>query len=200
MRTDHSTSIGSLVWQSLGGSEQPRISFAFSPSFLTTIDAPRCLSPQVWGAFTNLRACCKSGANLLARYSSASAEAHHMTNLNISEGRCQFCHGVANDVRKLIAGDSAFICEDCVQACVSLLKPNAPSEREEKQPMERYLYKWLGQHVSPMRPQEMIATSRVYPLRQQADLQKALDDLFGERRVPENFLGVHQQYRHEALV
>jgi hypothetical protein len=123
-----------------------------------------------------------------------------MTNLNISEGRCQFCHGVANDVRKLIAGDSAFICEDCVQACVSLLKPNAPSEREEKQPMERYLYKWLGQHVSPMRPQEMIATSRVYPLRQQADLQKALDDLFGERRVPENFLGVHQQYRHEALV
>jgi hypothetical protein len=45
----------------------------------------------------------------------------------------------------------------------------------------------------------MIATSRTYPLRQQADLQLALDELLGERVAPNNFLGIHQQYRHETI-
>jgi hypothetical protein len=49
-----------------------------------------------------------------------------------------------------------------------------------------------------MRPQEMLATSRSFPMRQQADLQLSMDELFGERRVPENFIGLQQQYRHEA--
>jgi hypothetical protein len=122
-----------------------------------------------------------------------------MTNLKISEGRCQFCHRNANDVQQLIAGDSAFICDECVQACVSLLKPLAQASEQEPPPTERYLYQRLARHFAPLRPHEMFATSRVYPLRQQADLQRALDDLFGARRVPENFLGIHQQYRHEAL-
>ena len=122
-----------------------------------------------------------------------------MTSLKISEGRCQFCHRNGNDVSRLIAGDSAFICDECVNACVMLLKPVAQADDQEASRTERYLYQRLARHFAPIRPQEMIATSRVYPLRQQADLQKALDYLFGERRVPENFLGIHQQYRHEAL-
>ena len=123
-----------------------------------------------------------------------------MTDLKVSEGRCQFCHRTASDVRRLIVGDSAFICDECVQACVLILNPVDQSREHEAPPTERYLYQRLARHFAPMRPQEMIATTRVYPLRQQADLQKALDDLLGERRVPENFLGVYQQYRHEALI
>ena len=45
----------------------------------------------------------------------------------------------------------------------------------------------------------MHATSRTFPMRQQADLQQALDQLFGERRVPETFVGIQAQYRHEAI-
>jgi hypothetical protein len=45
----------------------------------------------------------------------------------------------------------------------------------------------------------MHATSRTFPVRQQADLQHALDELLGERRVPENFVGIHAQYRHEPV-
>jgi hypothetical protein len=44
----------------------------------------------------------------------------------------------------------------------------------------------------------MLATSRTYPQRQQADLQRALDDLF-ERRIPETFVGIRQQYSHEVV-
>jgi hypothetical protein len=45
----------------------------------------------------------------------------------------------------------------------------------------------------------MLTTSRTYPLRQQADLQKALDALFGERSVPNNFIGIRQEYRHVVV-
>jgi AAA+ superfamily predicted ATPase len=121
-----------------------------------------------------------------------------MTHLNISDGRCQFCHRTAGDVPKLVSGDSAFICSDCIEACHALLRPGA-GEAAAESPAERYLFQRLVRHFAPLRPQELTAICRTYPLRQQADLQKALDDLFGERRVPENFVGVHQQYRHEVL-
>jgi ClpX C4-type zinc finger len=121
-----------------------------------------------------------------------------MTNLMISQGRCQFCHRTAGDVDRLIAGDSAFICSDCVQACSALLQP-ASAAPAQSEPVERYLFQRLVRHFAPLRPNDLIATSRTYPLRQQADLQRALDDLFGERLIPENFVGMHQPYRHETL-
>jgi hypothetical protein len=122
-----------------------------------------------------------------------------MNNLSVSEGRCQFCHRTAGDVPQLISGDSAFICSDCVESCSGALRPSA-AEAKQDEPAERYLFQRLVRHSAPLRPQELVATSRTYPLRQQADLQKkALDDLFGERRIPDNFVGVNQQYRHEVL-
>jgi hypothetical protein len=45
----------------------------------------------------------------------------------------------------------------------------------------------------------MQATSRTFPIRQQADLQRAIDALFGELRVPENFVGINYSSRHEAV-
>lgn len=122
-----------------------------------------------------------------------------MTELRLSDGRCQFCHRTAGDVEHLIHGDSAFICGDCVQACQALLAPAAGAPEPDTSVGERCIHQMLGRHFAPLRPSGLIATSRTYPLRQQADLQKALDDLFGERRIPDNFVGVHQQYRHEIL-
>jgi hypothetical protein len=116
----------------------------------------------------------------------------------ISHGRCQFCHRTAQDVEQLIAGDSAFICNDCVAACHALLQPQ-PDTVPDDPPPERELFLRLASHFAPLRPDALITTSRTYPLRQQADLQMALDGLFGERRIPDNFVGMHQQYRHEIL-
>ena len=101
-------------------------------------------------------------------------------------------------MEQLVAGDSAYICNDCIEACHALLQlvDGAPAAVE---PIERHLFQRLARHFEPARPSDLIATSRTYPLRQQADLQMAIDDLFGERRIPENFVGVHQQYRHEIL-
>jgi hypothetical protein len=121
-----------------------------------------------------------------------------MTDLRISRGRCQFCHRTADEVESLVAGDSAFICNECIHACHAVLKAPA-GVPVDPPPTERRLFQRLAGHFDPRRPNELVAASRTYPLRQQADLQMALDCLFGERRIPENFVGVHQQYRHEIL-
>ena len=121
-----------------------------------------------------------------------------MTELRISAGRCQFCHRSADDVPRLLSGDSAFICSDCVEQCNLLLAPDDDAE-EEAAPAPPALWARLALHFDPLRPQDLVASSRTYPLRQQADLQLALDDLLGERRIPEDFVGIHQQYRHEML-
>jgi len=121
-----------------------------------------------------------------------------MPELRLTDARCQFCHRTSSDVEHIIHGDSGFICSDCVQACHALLQPSIKSTPEEVR-SERQLHQRLARHFSPQRPSELIATSRTYPLRQQADQQKAIDDLFGERRIPDTFVGVHQQYRHEIL-
>lgn len=122
-----------------------------------------------------------------------------MASLRLHEGRCQFCHRTEGEVPRLISSDSAFICSDCVAACVALLRPDDGAAPKPGERAERYLFQRLARHFEPQRPQDLAAVSRTYPLRQQADLQRALDELLGERRLPENFLGVHQPYRHEVL-
>src|SRR4051812_36558564 len=97
----------------------------------------------------------------------------------------------------MIAGDSGFICNACVAACAVLLQPVA-SRAQAEEPPDRYAFQRLARHFTPIRPQELLATSRSYALRQQADLQAALDELLGDRVVPENFVGIRAQYRHEV--
>ena len=117
-----------------------------------------------------------------------------MTELRISDGRCQFCHRSASDVPRLLSGDSAFICSDCVALCNTLLEPDGRVAKVAPPPAPA-LRARLASDFEPARSQDLIATSRTYPLRQQADLQRALDDLFGERRIPETFVGIHRAAR-----
>jgi hypothetical protein len=98
----------------------------------------------------------------------------------------------------MIAGDSGFICEECVRRCAALLDARTdstpPSVLED-----RYLFQRLDRHFAPYRPQDLLTTSRTYPVRQQADLQRALDTLLGERRIPVDFVGIYSEYRHDSV-
>jgi predicted AAA+ superfamily ATPase len=119
-----------------------------------------------------------------------------MPQLNLSTGRCQFCHAKADEDDRIVAGDSAFICEDCVNSCVALFKSDAePAVQVER--TDRYVFQRLTRHFAPTPLNEIQATSRTYPLRQQADLQLALDELLGARVVPDNFIGA-QPGRHDS--
>ena len=122
-----------------------------------------------------------------------------MTLLLVSAGRCQFCHRTADEVDQMLAGDSSFICDRCAQTCAAALAPRAAPTGIDADRADRYVFQRLMRHFAPYRAHEMLATSRTFPSRQQADLQLALDELLGERRVPETFLGLQAQYRHESV-
>lgn len=122
-----------------------------------------------------------------------------MTLLMVSAGRCQFCHRTADEVDQMLAGDSSFICNSCVRTCAAALAPRAAPTGIEADRADRYVFQRLMRHFAPHRAHEMLATSRTFPSRQQADLQLALDELLGERRVPETFLGLQSQHRHESV-
>jgi hypothetical protein len=122
-----------------------------------------------------------------------------MSQLMLTPGRCQFCHRTNDQAGALVAGDSSFICADCIEAAASLVRPATSGTAQRETTQDRYLVERLTTHFAPERCGEMIVTARTYPLRQQADLQLALDALFGERVTPNNFLGIYQQYRHETM-
>src|SRR5689334_13101263 len=100
-----------------------------------------------------------------------------MAGIIVSTWRCQFCHNTPSEPTRMIAGDSGFICEDCVKRCTQMLEAGA-SPKSSPAPTP-YVFDKLDQHFSPASTRECIVTSRTYSIRQQVDLQKTLDELFG---------------------
>jgi len=122
-----------------------------------------------------------------------------MSLLLVAAGRCQFCHQTGEDVAQILAGDSGFICNECVEKCAALLAPRPKQESGVVVHATRYAFQRLVPHFAPRSVNEVQTTSRTFPIRQQADLQRALDALLGERRVPDNFVGFQTGYRHETV-
>ena len=50
--------------------------------------------------------------------------------------RCSFCKRSQDDVRKLIAGPTVFICDDCVQVCVDLISDDTRTEEQVRKRLE----------------------------------------------------------------
>ena len=121
-----------------------------------------------------------------------------MATIMVSAGRCQFCHRTAAEGLRVIAGDSGFICDECVRACATLLAPN-DAKREAAEYSERYAFQRLIRHFAPGARMKCSLRHATFPIRQQADLQQALDATPRDPRVPENFVGIHAQSRHEAI-
>ena len=56
--------------------------------------------------------------------------------------RCSFCNKDQNDVRKLIAGPTVFICDECVKLCQEYVAGKTPKRKSispEELPTERLL-------------------------------------------------------------
>jgi ATPase family associated with various cellular activities (AAA)/ClpX C4-type zinc finger len=121
-----------------------------------------------------------------------------MTTMKLGAGRCQFCHRTEDDVRVLLAGDSGFICDRCLTAGFEQLNHAQTQASGPRAIVERFAFERLERHFSPLPAREMQATSRGFPIRQQADLQLALDDILGLIDMPNNFVGILAPHRHEV--
>ncbi|MDH5275217.1 MAG: AAA family ATPase [Gammaproteobacteria bacterium] len=103
-----------------------------------------------------------------------------MSALIVAGLRCQFCHNTADDQRLMIAGDSGVICSHCVASSQKLM---ASGGEQPEAPTTLYLFQLLDSHFAPEKPASLQVTSRTFQIRQQADLQLALNELFGERVI-----------------
>ncbi len=65
--------------------------------------------------------------------------------------RCSFCNKDQNDVRKLIAGPTVFICDECVDVCNDIItddnRSEAPGGLHSSLPVPQEIKKFLDQYV-----------------------------------------------------
>src|SRR4051794_21289225 len=45
--------------------------------------------------------------------------------------RCSFCNKSQRDVKKLIAGPKVYICDECVDICIDIIKEDGTTERSD---------------------------------------------------------------------
>ena len=61
-----------------------------------------------------------------------------MTKLSGSDSKstlyCSFCGKSQHEVRKLIAGPTVFICDECVDICLDIIAEEAPAQRHQRTP------------------------------------------------------------------
>ncbi len=64
---------------------------------------------------------------------------------------CSFCGKSQNEVRKLIAGPSVYVCDECVELCNDIIreeaKANPPKEDKDKLPTPREIHAHLDEYV-----------------------------------------------------
>lgn len=117
----------------------------------------------------------------------------------VGEARCQFCSSSSSE-SQLFAGGVGLICIDCARKCVETSTSDGSAGRSPfASGDEQYVYQRLFRHFAPRSALEMQSTRRSFPLRQQADLQRALDELLGSRIVPQNFVGILSKSHHEEI-
>ncbi|MBD0268949.1 MAG: AAA family ATPase [Cyanobacteria bacterium Co-bin8] len=118
--------------------------------------------------------------------------------------RCAFCEKGELGVDYLITGPSSFICNECVTNAADLLAArNGHTDIDPTQPLRvglepnKFVHTVLKKHFYPTNVTDVVTSSRVFPARMRADLQKALDHLFNQREGV-TFLGVHVSYSYET--
>ena len=72
-----------------------------------------------------------------------------------SELHCSFCSKSADEVRQLIVGPNVYICDECVQICVSYLPPRS---KLSTLVMIFSPWKWSGRNIK-VPPQSLERTS-----------------------------------------
>jgi len=105
-------------------------------------------------------------------------------------GPCKLCRAPFGRARSAWQGLAAVVCDDC-----SLEVANNLPELTQHKPFDTAC-EALDWHFAGIAHDRLVATSRQFPGHMRADVQGAIDRLFGS---PVRFLGIHEQYRYETL-
>ncbi len=83
-----------------------------------------------------------------------------------SKVRCSFCGKEARDVRKLIAGPTVHICDECVSLCREIIEEDKSREPEKARPVEemrpKIIKAFLDEHIIGQDPAKRALAVAVY--------------------------------------
>src|SRR6187549_94916 len=88
--------------------------------------------------------------------------------------RCSFCNKDQNDVRKLIAGPTVFICDECVEVCNDIIADDSKFDRGIKStlPMPVEIKKFLDEYVIGQEQTKKKLAVAVYNHYKRLEIQK----------------------------
>src|SRR5690606_9283679 len=89
--------------------------------------------------------------------------------------RCSFCNKDQNDVRKLIAGPTVFICDECVEVCNDIIADDNRAERSGARstlPVPVEIKKYLDEYVIGQEQTKKKLAVAVYNHYKRIEIQK----------------------------
>ena len=89
--------------------------------------------------------------------------------------RCSFCNKDQNDVRKLIAGPTVFICDECVEVCNDIIADDNRFEHRGGQsplPVPQEIKKFLDEYVIGQEQTKKKLSVAVYNHYKRVEIQK----------------------------
>ena len=78
---------------------------------------------------------------------------------------CSFCGKSQHEVRKLIAGPSVYICDECVELCNDIIREEldeAGADKNEKLPTPKEIHAFLDDYVIGQQHAKKILSVAVY--------------------------------------
>jgi ATP-dependent Clp protease adapter protein ClpS len=105
--------------------------------------------------------------------------------------RCSFCGKSRSQVRHLYSSSDANICDTCIISGARQLAAGLPDQRFH------HVYELLNWHFPDCPKEEIVVSTRQFPERVQADLQRAVDALFSGCAIKE--VGIHGGTAYEPL-
>lgn len=117
--------------------------------------------------------------------------------------RCAFCEKREFQVAYLIAGPASFICDECVSSASNLLDEHNTQKTSAPHPLrigtnpDQFIHILLKKHFHPSDVSQLESSSRVFPLRMRADLQKVLNRMLNSREGV-YFTGLNLGYAYQT--
>src|SRR5210317_965406 len=93
---------------------------------------------------------------------------------------CSFCGKSQHEVRKLIAGPSVYICDECVELCNDIIREEldeAGSDKHEKLPTPKDIHAFLDDYVIGQQHAKKILSVAVYNHYKRLEPKRSKDDI-----------------------
>lgn len=116
---------------------------------------------------------------------------------------CSFCGNNQKDVRKLIAGPTAFICDECVGLCNDIIREEIPEGKDPADLQGTYIHELLEKHFTPLKLDALASCSHGFPGDLCQSIELAINSWLEDKEIRFKFVGIGERNygtRHEATI